>query len=438
MADSLASPSAAGAAATAAPAVSPLKFLEDARAAALSEIDEHVATLRGNGEGKEAAATALRKLSTGHDRNREAIVAAGGIAPLVDLARSGGDGATAQAAALLSSLALLSDDNKSAIVAAGAVAPLVELARAGSAGAKENAALALKNLCPNSDANRKAVVEAGAVDPLVELLKSGHTGAKERAAGALWNLSIANPANRAAIAAAGAVEPLVALMKDGNAAAQWTASGQAAGALKNLAADKDVAAQIVEVGGLMALEELARTDALKSDELYGYARRVAREALERVAPNVYAAQKVAAAAPKKAAAAPAPPKEKVKKSGVAIGLDIDEGSGLSMAEQLGMAMRKNGARVMDLFREWDTDGDGEVSRKEFHKAMPLLGFDASKKDIDDLFSSWDADGGGSLDFGELKKILTSATRSGSADAKKRAESQKIVEGQKGKGKPKAK
>ena len=400
-----ASPSAAGAAAAAAPPVSPLKFLEDARAAALAEIDEHVATLRGNGEGKEAAATALRKLSTGHDRNREAIVAAGGIAPLVDLARSGGDGATAQAAALLSSLALLSDDNKSAIVAAGAVAPLVELARAGSAGAKENAALALKNLCPNSDANRKAVVEAGAVDPLVELLKSGHTGAKERAAGALWNLSIANPANRAAIAAAGAVEPLVALMKDGNAAAQWTASGQAAGALKNLAADKDVAAQIVEVGGLMALEELARTDALKSDELYGYARRVAREALERVAPNVYAPPKVAAPAPKKAAAPPPPPKEKVKKSGVAIGLDIDEGSGLSMAEQLGMAMRKNGARVMDLFREWDTDGDGEVSRKEFHKAMPMLGFEATKKDINELFDSWDKDGGGSLDFRELQKIL---------------------------------
>ena len=70
-------------------------------------------------------------------------------------------------------------------------------------------------------------------------------------------------------------------------------------------------------------------------------------------------------------------------------------------------------------------------------AAEARGVDASKKDIDDLFSSWDADGGGSLDFGELKKILTSATRSGSADAKKRAESQKIVEGQKGEGKPKA-
>ena len=58
-------------------------------------------------------------------------------------------------------------------------------------------------------------------------------------------------------------------------------------------------------------------------------------------------------------------------------------------------MKANGARVMDLFREWDTDGDGEVSRKEFHKAMPLLGFDASKKDIDDLFTAWDKDGGAS-------------------------------------------
>ena len=124
-----------------------------------------------------------------------------------------------------------------------------------------------------------------------------------------------------------------------------------------------------------------------------------------MAPNVYAAQKVAAAAPKKAAAPPPPPKEKVKKSGVAIGLDIDEGSGLSMAEQLGMAMRKNGARVMDLFREWDADGDGEVSRKEFHKAMPMLGFEATKKDINELFDSWDKDGGGSLDFRELQKIL---------------------------------
>ena len=42
-----------------------------------------------------------------------------------------------------------------------------------------------------------------------------------------------------------------------------------------------------------------------------------------------------------------------------------------------------------MFREWDTDGDGEVSRKEFHKAMPLLGLDVAKEEIDKLFNEWD-------------------------------------------------
>ena len=51
-----------------------------------------------------------------------------------------------------------------------------------------------------------------------------------------------------------------------------------------------------------------------------------------------------------------------------------------------------------------------MSRKEFHKAMPLLGFEASKKDIDELFNSWDSDGGGSLDFKELRRILSAPAK----------------------------
>ena len=38
--------------------------------------------------------------------------------------------------------------------------------------------------------------------------------------------------------------------------------------------------------------------------------------------------------------------------------------------------------------QWDTNGDGTIDRKEFHKALPLLGFDAPKKEIDALFDSW--------------------------------------------------
>ena len=41
---------------------------------------------------------------------------------------------------------------------------------------------------------------------------------------------------------------------------------------------------------------------------------------------------------------------------------------------------------------------------------PLLGFEASKKDIDELFDTWDSDGGGSLDFKELRRILSAPAK----------------------------
>ena len=42
--------------------------------------------------------------------------------------------------------------------------------------------------------------------------------------------------------------------------------------------------------------------------------------------------------------------------------------------------------------------------------MPLLGFEATKKDIDELFDTWDSDGGGSLDFKELRRILSAPAK----------------------------
>ena len=54
---------------------------------------------------------------------------------------------------------------------------------------------------------------------------------------------------------------------------------------------------------------------------------------------------------------------------------------------------------------WDENGDGEVSREEFHLAMPALGLDVPKADIDKLFSEWDSDGGGCIGYKELSKIL---------------------------------
>ena len=107
---------------------------------------------------------------------------------------------------------------------------------------------------------------------------------------------------------------------------------------------------------------------------------------------------------------PVKKKEEAKAKPSPLGnFDIDEGPDAPpISQQLADALRKNSTRVIDLFRSWDADGDGEVTRKEFHKAMPNLGLDVPKESIDELFTEWDKDGGGALNLKELQKILSQA------------------------------
>ena len=78
-----------------------------------------------------------------------------------------------------------------------------------------------------------------------------------------------------------------------------------------------------------------------------------------------------------------------------------------MQETLKEALALSATRVIDLFKEWDEDGDGVVTATEFRRAVPMLGLDPvpSKADIDALFDQWDPDGSGNIDFKELNKIL---------------------------------
>ena len=95
----------------------------------------------------------------------------------------------------------------------------------------------------------------------------------------------------------------------------------------------------------------------------------------------------------------------VKQKTVLRQITLDESSDKPISAQLRDALTKQGVKVISLFREWDEDGDGTVSKKEFRKAMPLLGLNAPKKDIDALFDEWDPDGSGSLAMKELEKQL---------------------------------
>ena len=62
---------------------------------------------------------------------------------------------------------------------------------------------------------------------------------------------------------------------------------------------------------------------------------------------------------------------------------------LPLAEQLRDALSVNAARVIDLFREFDDDGDGEISANEFIRALPMLGIDVTKEAAKECFDSFD-------------------------------------------------
>lgn len=75
-----------------------------------------------------------------------------------------------------------------------------------------------------------------------------------------------------------------------------------------------------------------------------------------------------------------------------------------LTPQLIGAIHHSRARVLHLFQEWDTNGDGAISREEMLKALEHLGLDAgdvARRAVNELFTVLDADASGHIDFREL-------------------------------------
>ena len=80
-------------------------------------------------------------------------------------------------------------------------------------------------------------------------------------------------------------------------------------------------------------------------------------------------------------------------------------AGDSPLEQLRTALAAQLGRVIDLFRAWDDDDNGRVSRREFHRALPALGLLVDRAAAEALFDELDADGSGEVDYEELEASL---------------------------------
>jgi Ca2+-binding EF-hand superfamily protein len=76
----------------------------------------------------------------------------------------------------------------------------------------------------------------------------------------------------------------------------------------------------------------------------------------------------------------------------------DSGWG-GLQRKLGEAMMARGISPTALVKEWDKNGDGELSKIEFKQAVRLtLNLKASNDEIDEIFDSLDKNGDGTLDI----------------------------------------
>lgn len=62
-------------------------------------------------------------------------------------------------------------------------------------------------------------------------------------------------------------------------------------------------------------------------------------------------------------------------------------------------------RVMDVFRSWDSDSSGSITRYEFAKAIAVMGLNPKRDQMEKLFDQLDLDGSGKIDYHELEIAL---------------------------------
>ena len=87
-----------------------------------------------------------------------------------------------------------------------------------------------------------------------------------------------------------------------------------------------------------------------------------------------------------------------------------DGNG-SVPNQMRTALKKNLARVIDLFRQVDTDESGMIDGPEFVKAIADFGIKAEEAAITALFVSFDPDDSGTIEYRELHQLLVRSMQS---------------------------
>lgn len=92
--------------------------------------------------------------------------------------------------------------------------------------------------------------------------------------------------------------------------------------------------------------------------------------------------------------------------------ELDPPTDLSL-DSLRALVEMNHMKVAEIFKAWDKDKNGKVSKAEFKKAMTALGYQATQQQTDAIFDKVDKDHNGSIN---LKELITALKTSKAAKA----------------------
>ena len=90
----------------------------------------------------------------------------------------------------------------------------------------------------------------------------------------------------------------------------------------------------------------------------------------------------------------------------ALNVQLDAESDVPLVEQLAEALTANLGRVIEVFRAWDGDGSGMISKREFRQGLSMLGLkEVAREQVDSLFDQIDTDHSGEIEYSEINKKL---------------------------------
>ena len=61
--------------------------------------------------------------------------------------------------------------------------------------------------------------------------------------------------------------------------------------------------------------------------------------------------------------------------------------------------------MKNLFRNFDNDGDGRISKQEFLKMLSSLGYTISHQEVSQMVNSFDQNGDGEMDYSEFMNMV---------------------------------